>query len=187
MEFAGLRNFLPTFVTYLLTNDLLDMQRILLSLLTLVLTTVVAAQPRYNMKQLAVENLNRGVIAVRQADGKVFVSWRILNSDRKGEAFNVYRSSLADHMLGKSGVKLNDKPLTKGGSFFVDEEPLAGDAVYEVCGGDSHGAFLLKGDATDYLSIPLCKPEGGKVPSLQEPQGKSRRDGVPTATNPCIT
>ena len=70
---------------------------------------------------LAEERLDRGVVAVRQADGKVFVSWRTLKSDTKDMAFDVYRN----------GTKLNKKPLTEGGTWFVDEEPM-GEAVYQV-------------------------------------------------------
>ncbi|MCO6044108.1 rhamnogalacturonan lyase [Aeoliella sp. ICT_H6.2] len=35
--------------------------------------------------------LNRGVVAVRQADGSVFVSWRLLPAEANGVGFNIYR------------------------------------------------------------------------------------------------
>lgn len=41
------------------------------------------------------EPLGRGVVAVQQADGKVFVSWRLLASDPIDTAFNVYRVTAA--------------------------------------------------------------------------------------------
>ena len=37
------------------------------------------------------EKLDRGLVAVQQSDGKVFLSWRLLASDPDGVAFNVYR------------------------------------------------------------------------------------------------
>ena len=119
---------------------------------------------------LAEERLDRGVVAVRQADGKVFVSWRTLKSDAKDMAFDVYRN----------GTKLNKKPLTEGGTWFVDEEPM-GEAVYQVISrgkrkealgrrtlatvgtqesGKRIDTFTLKGDApVGYLPIRVQKPD----------------------------
>ena len=116
----------------------------------------VMGQPRYDYSKLITERLDRGVVAVRQDDGKVFVSWRILRSDQKGEAFDVYRN----------GVKLNTQPLTEGGSFFIDEQPLVNEnAVYEVRGGTLDGRFLLSKDAPKgYLSLQLEKPADGTTP-----------------------
>jgi rhamnogalacturonan endolyase len=39
----------------------------------------------------AEERLDRGVVALRQADGRIHVGWRLLASDPKHVAFNVYR------------------------------------------------------------------------------------------------
>ena len=126
---------------------------VLLSVFSFITMT---GQPRYDFSKLVTERLDRGVVAVRQNDGKVFVSWRILKGDQKGEAFDVYRN----------GVKLNAQPLAQGGSFFVDEQPLEGeDAVYEVKGGNLDGRFLLGKDApSGYLSLPLEKPADGTTP-----------------------
>ena len=123
------------------------------------------AQTNYNYSKLQREQLNRGVVAVKTEDGKVAVSWRTLISDPKGQPYDVYRN----------GVKLNTKPLTTGGTFFIDEQPLQTDATYEIRGGGSSGKWLLKADAPiGYLTIPLQKPEGGKVPVMQQqpPQGR---------------
>lgn len=114
-------------------------------------------QPRYDFSKLVCEKLNRGVVAVRQDDGSVFLSWRILKSDGKGEPFDVYRN----------GVKLNNEPLTEGGSHFVDTKPLDGqDATYEVRGGGINGKFVLRetDNNAGFLTIPLQKPDGGTTP-----------------------
>ena len=115
------------------------------------------------------ERLDRGVVAIRQADGKVAVSWRILNDDHKREAFDVFRN----------GIRLNPQPLREGGSFFVDEHPLQGeDAIYEVTGGCVNGQFALCADApVGYIPINLQRPEGGIVPTMkgaqrQNPKGR---------------
>ncbi len=110
-----------------------------------------SAQPRYNMEKISREKLNRGVVAIRDGQ-KVVVSWRTLLSDAQGEAFDLYRN----------GTKLNSKPLKKGGTFFVDENPLETDATYEVRGGGKNGSYVLKADAPDgYIPIKIQKPEGG--------------------------
>ena len=49
------------------------------------------------------ENLSRGVVAVNQGEGKVFVGWRMFGTDPDDIAFNLYRSTA----LAKA-VKLND-------------------------------------------------------------------------------
>ena len=113
-----------------------------------------AAQPNYDMKQIKREYLNRGVIAVRN-DQQVIVGWRTLTNDAKGQAFDIYRN----------GNKLNREPLTKGGTFFVDNTPLQTSATYEVRGGSINGRYLLQANAPDgYLTIPLQKPADGECP-----------------------
>ena len=117
----------------------------------------VSAQPRYDLAKLKHERLDRGVVAIRQ-EGKVIVSWRTLASDAVAEPFDIYRN----------GTKLNTQPLTKGGTFFIDSQPLAGEATYEVRGGGKNGQFTLKVDAPDgYLPIKLQKPADGMTPDGQ--------------------
>ena len=129
----------------------MNRKRKLMTGLALMMITTAAAQANYDYQKLQREQLNRGVVAVRTEDGKVAVSWRTLMSDTKGQPYDVYRN----------GVKLNKEPLTTGGTFFVDEQPTTGNAVYEVRGGGKDGAFTLKADApVGYLPIPIEKPEG---------------------------
>ena len=126
------------------------------------------AQTNYDYSKLQREQLNRGVVAVKTEDGKVAVSWRTLMSDPKGQPYDVYRN----------GEKLNTKPLTTGGTFFIDEQPLQTDATYEVRGGGSSGKWLFKADAPiGYLPIAIQKPEGGKVPVMQQQPPQGRRSG----------
>ena len=110
--------------------------------------------PHYNLKKMNIEHLDRGVVAIPQK-GKVILSWRTLMSDRVGEPYDVYRN----------GQKLNKSPLKKGGTFFIDEQPLSGDAVYEVRGGGRKGKYVLAADAPeDYLPVKLQKPADGVTP-----------------------
>jgi len=122
------------------------------SLLALTLSQSMA-QTGYDARTLCTERLDRGVVAVRTSDGKVAVSWRILGSDAKGEPFDVYRN----------GQRLNAEPLTAGGSFFIDSQPLQGqDAIYEVRARQGQaGRYTLRGnDTADHLTVPIQKPEG---------------------------
>ena len=130
------------------------MKRVLFLTSLLVLALAVVAQPRYRKEQMMLEKLNRGVVAMRHGD-KVVVSWRVLSADRKGEAFDIYRN----------GQKLNSHALTAGGTCFVDEHPLTGDATYEVRGGVMDGQYVLKAGAPDgYLPVKLQKPDDGQTP-----------------------
>ena len=138
-----------------------------LTILSLV-CTLTFGQACYDYPSMATERLDRGLVAIRQADGKVMLSWRILRSDRKGEPFDVYRN----------GQRLNSKPLTTGGSLFIDEQPLAEEATYEVRGGAAKDRFVLAANApVGYLSLPLQKPEGGKVPVMEGQQRRRGRGG----------
>ena len=110
------------------------------------------------------ENLGRGVVALREADGKVYVSWRLLGTDPDAIAFNVYRKS------GAAAAKLNDKPIADV-TFFVDptsdvSQPLDY-FVRPVLDGkelDPSKPFTLPANAParPYLSIALQTPEGYK-------------------------
>ena len=131
------------------------MKKLSISLTVLMSCATLWAQPRYDMTKLQHERLNRGVVALRQDSNSVVVSWRTLLSDKKGEPFDVYRN----------GQKLTTKPLTAGGTFFVDNNPVAGKAIYEVRGGESNGSFTLKPNSPcGYLPIALNKPAGGITP-----------------------
>src|SRR5215471_17436666 len=54
------------------------------------------------------ERLGRGVVAINQGDGKVFVSWRLLGTEPDDIAFNLYRKS-----GDGEAVRLNKQPLAK--------------------------------------------------------------------------
>ena len=133
------------------------MKHLLLTLAVALASIVATAQTAYVRNTMATDRLDRGVVAVRTADQRVFVSWRILDTDSKGQPFDVWRN----------GKRLNDQPLTTGGSCYVDEQPLpAGEeAVYEVRGGGIDGHYTLPKDApTGYLPIAIEKPADGYTP-----------------------
>src|SRR5687768_7027338 len=55
----------------------------------------------------AEETFNRGLIAVVNDQGQVYLGWRLLEDDPADIAFNIYR-----RIDGGSPVRLNPKPLT---------------------------------------------------------------------------
>jgi rhamnogalacturonan endolyase len=112
--------------------------------------------------QRQMEYLNRGVVAIPQGDGHVFVGWRMLGNDPDAIAFNVYRAS------GSSSLKLNTTPIADV-TFFVDTmADLGVPNTYSVKTiqnneeHDANGTFVLPANAPSqqYISIPLQTPEG---------------------------
>ena len=131
------------------------MKHIFMAVIAASVCATSLAQPRYGMDNIQRERLDRGVVAIRQDAGHVVVSWRTLYSDKKGEPFDIYRN----------GVKLNAEPLTTGGTFFVDDKPIDGEATYEIRGGGRDGKFTLAANAPEgYLPIRLQKPADGTTP-----------------------
>lgn len=111
------------------------------------------------------ENLGRGVVAINQGEGKVFVSWRLLGTDPDGAAFNLYRAT-----SGAQPVKLNAQPiatvtcfqdmgvdLTRDNSYFVRP-------VINGLEGEMSKPFLNKITAhsapRQYFEVPLKLPPG---------------------------
>ena len=131
----------------------------LLKTILLVLGLCLAAN---TFAQRQMENLSRGVVAIRQADG-VFVSWRLLGTEPADLAFNVYRQTGS-----QKAVKLNDAPLT-GPTHFIDHTAdLTQSNAWYVTSVQRRResapskAFSLPANAPvqQYVSIPLRTPEG---------------------------
>jgi autotransporter-associated beta strand protein len=59
------------------------------------------------MAQRQMENLNRGLVAVRKNSTQVYLSWRLFGSDPANVAFNLYRTA-----NGGAASKLNGSPIT---------------------------------------------------------------------------
>lgn len=128
---------------------------ILLSLITAFLPADSSAA---TLRQM--EKLSRGVIAVRQQNGDVFVSWRMFGVDRVDVAFNVYRET------DGRAVKINRKPIDDV-TFIVDEtaekDKTHAYFVRTVTGrreSTDSAKFVLAAGALPYLRIPLQTPIG---------------------------
>ncbi len=119
----------------------------------LVFTKTITAQRQ-------MEYLNRGVIAIKQTDTKVFVSWRLLGTEGSDVAFNLYRTT------GAKTVKLNQQPLLKA-TCFVDslvdatkDNTYTAKAIVNNKEEANSKPFVLKANSKPYLSIPLQTPPG---------------------------
>ena len=111
--------------------------------------------------QRQMEYLNRGVIAVPDGQGNIFISWRLLVTDDDKIAFNLYRS-----VNNARAVKLNKQPIT-GTTHFADEKtdstqsytyyvtPVVKDK--ELTASEK---YAVPASAKPYLSIPLQTPAG---------------------------
>src|SRR5262249_59272889 len=112
------------------------------------------------------ERLGRGVAAVRRDDGSVLVSWRLLATDPKAIAFEVWREA-----RGAAPVKVNVAP-PDGPTCAVDKDAPHGALTYSVRpssptrGGPTEASFRLKADKPS-LSIPLQSLPG---PTAKDPE-----------------
>lgn len=113
------------------------------------------------LAQRQMEYLNRGLVAVPDGKGNIFVSWRLLVTDDDKVCFNVYRSTGT-----AKAVKLTAKPL-EAFTHFKDEKTDSTQAyTYYVTSvvknkeGAASEKFTVPAFAKMYLSIPLRTPEG---------------------------
>ncbi|HKP70088.1 MAG TPA: rhamnogalacturonan lyase [Pyrinomonadaceae bacterium] len=130
---------------------------------TFLFTCVLVALAIPTTAQRQMEFLSRGVVAVNQGDGKVFVGWRMLGTDPDNIAFNLYRSTDRSKPL-----KLNPNPITDVTFFVDDKADLTKQNAYFVRPvlkkkeQASSSEFVLRADTPvrQYISIPLQTPTG---------------------------
>lgn len=119
-------------------------------------------------QQRQTEKLGRGLVALRQGNGTVYVGWRLVGTDPAGTdpagiAFNLYRRTGGD-----KPVKRNDRPLTASTNFVDAGADLSRPNAYfvrPVLAGREQApsaSFVLPANAParPYLSLPLQTPEG---------------------------
>lgn len=132
------------------------MKKLMLSLFFFCVTVSVYGQR-------IMENLDRGVVAIRHKPDSVFISWRVLATEPENLPFNLYRTTGS----GKP-VKLNANPLTGGTNFVDTKTDVTQNTAYTVKaivnGKETAGSkpFIIPANAPirQYLSIPLKTPAG---------------------------
>jgi len=102
--------------------------------------------------QRQMEKLGRGVVAINQGNGKVYVGWRMLGTEPENIAFNVYRNN----------TRINRQPITESTNL-VDNDGSTS-AAYTVraviSGSEGEPSEPARVWSQNYLSIPLQTPEG---------------------------
>ena len=128
----------------------------LLAFITCALASTVLAQRQ-------MENLGRGVVAMRTSSTQVYVGWRLLGTDRENIAFNLYRATGAVTNL------LNGAPITNSCNLVDGTADLSQPNAYFVrpvthsVELSPSASFTLPANAPtqQYLNIPLQQPAGG--------------------------
>ncbi|MFP8960799.1 RICIN domain-containing protein [Streptomyces nanhaiensis] len=115
--------------------------------------------PAGGAKQM--EDLNRGLVSVRSGTGNL-VSWRLLGTESRDTAFNLYRG----------GTKVNSSPVT-GSTNHLDAGAPA-DASYTVravVNGAEQAASApsLRFTGGDHLDVPLSRPSSTHIPVEASP------------------
>jgi rhamnogalacturonan endolyase len=116
--------------------------------------------------QYAVENLGRGVVALRASDTTVYIGWRLLGTDPSGIAFNVYRAAGS-----APPAKLNTVPIAETTNLIDATADLTQSNAYTVrpvlegTELQASAPFVLPANAPvqQYLTVLLDRPPGGSV------------------------
>ncbi|GAB3278702.1 rhamnogalacturonan lyase [Kineosporia babensis] len=108
-------------------------------------TVAAAAAAKVTVAGHQLEQLGRGAVSVRSGSNNL-ISWRLLATDAKTAAFDVYR----DGKLVKSGIT--------GSTNYLDKNAAA-NAVYTVRTGSETAA--VRNLSSGYLRVPIGKPSGG--------------------------
>jgi rhamnogalacturonan endolyase len=123
-------------------------------------------------------NLDRGAAAVQVAPGKVYLSWRLLESDPAAVTFNVYRRTGADV------VKLNAAPVATTTDFLDAQAPSAKSCYFvrAVVVGREQAASAPTGlgetGKDGYVALKLQGPYTFQKIALTDLDGDGRLDYV---------
>jgi rhamnogalacturonan endolyase len=127
------------------------------------------------------ETLDRGVVALRNADGSVYVGWRLLASDAEDTAFHVYRPT-----GDAAPERLTAEPIRESTNF-VDAKAAAASApryaVAAVAGGKEgrQSAEVAPADAppgAPYLRLKLQGNQAAQKVAVGDLDGDGRYDYV---------
>lgn len=110
--------------------------------------------------QYKMEYLTRGVYAVPDGKGNVFVSWRLLGTEDSNLPFNLYRT------INKKTVRLNKEPITLSTNYTDESADTNQVTIYTVKAINNNkeektgSSYTLMANPKPYLAIPLRTPTG---------------------------
>jgi rhamnogalacturonan endolyase len=127
------------------------------------LTLILLIAGSQAIAQRQMENLDRGVIAIRKANDSVYVGWRMLGTEPDEIAFNLYRQSGT-----AKPVKLNKIPIKESTNFedgklnYTIDNAYYVKAVLKGVEQEQSKSYTIKAGspAQQYLNIPLRTPPG---------------------------
>lgn len=143
------------------------------------IVAVLALAPPALLTVRGAERLDRGVVAVLNVDGGVYVGWRLLASDPPDTAFDVYRAETAGQAV-TAGRKLNSAPITRSCNF-VDPSPARGEVYYFVSSpADKDRGLAAAAGATvspkPYVGLKLREDTRAQKVGLGDFDGDGRLD-----------
>ena len=128
---------------------------------SIIMLTLFFISVSHSHAQRQMEYLDRGVVAVRNAEGHVFVSWRLLATEPQETAFNLYRN------IGNGKVEKLNKEVISKTTHFIDTKADSTQSInYFVktitkgMEGAASKSFNLKPGNRPYFSIALQTPPG---------------------------
>ena len=133
----------------------------ILSLLLWTLSTAVFSQSSYNLEKMSRESLDRGLIAMRQTEDTVSVTWRLLREDPDDVLFDVFVDSQCliqntryTYLKTACGLDFS-KPHTFQVKAHAGKKQAVESRLREA-------TYVLPANAPiGYLDIPLDRPEDG--------------------------
>lgn len=122
--------------------------------LNVILTALMLTTAALCPAQRQMENLTRGMTAVKQPDKSVYVGWRLFGTDPDSIAFNVYR--IVDN---GTPVKVNKEPVTDSTNYLdreVDTEKSLQYFLRPVVDGKELASYKpVRAWEQNYLEIPI--------------------------------
>ena len=127
-----------------------------------------------------VEDLDRGVIAVRKSSSQVYIGWRLLGTDPTDIEFNIYRTGGSGGVpliqvpgaASAPGIKLNSTPLSLTTDYIDTQSNFSNAITYHIVpvidGVEQadYESFTIPAGAPvqQHLDIPLQIPSSGTTP-----------------------
>jgi rhamnogalacturonan endolyase len=127
----------------------------------------------------AQEKLDRGLVAVKTADARVYVGWRLLADDPRDIAFNIYREG--DESAGPR--RLNPEPI-RDRTDFIDNQPMSAQYFVRPVSSGREGDPSKRVAVADtpagasYVRVKLQGDYGFQKAALADLDGDGRLDYI---------